>query len=95
MRIGSTAEIDIMTVMGKGITIRGVIEGDVTPAEFIPYLVDLYRQGRLPLEKIIVEYPFEAIEEAAQAALSGAVIKPVVTFNRSTVMLTTLRLYPT
>lgn len=79
--IGASAEIDIMTVMSKGIQIHGVIEGDVTPAVFIPRLIDLYRQGKLPLEKIIVEYPFEAIEEAAQAALSGNVIKPVVTFS--------------
>jgi aryl-alcohol dehydrogenase len=79
--IGATAEFDIMTVMSKGLQIHGVIEGDVTPAQFIPRLVDLYRQGKLPLEKIIVEYPFAAIEEAAQAALSGAVIKPVVTFS--------------
>ncbi|WP_420871558.1 NAD(P)-dependent alcohol dehydrogenase [Gordonia terrae] len=79
--IGGSADVDIMTVMSKGLHLRGVIEGDATPSEFIPQLVDLYREGRLPLEKIITEFPFDAIEDAARAAASSKVIKPVLTFG--------------
>lgn len=79
--LGTKAEFDIMTVMYNGLRIRGVIEGDATPAVFLPQLVDLHRLGRLPVEKLITEYPFEAIESAAQDAAAGKVVKPVLTFG--------------
>lgn len=79
--IGKTAEFDIMTVMTKGIQIRGVIEGDAIPQEFIPRLIALYEQGRFPVDKLITSYPFSEVEAAAQAAASGEVIKSVLTFG--------------
>ncbi|WP_043263097.1 hypothetical protein [Streptomyces sp. CT34] len=79
--IGGQATFDIMTVMTKGLRIRGVIEGDARPAEFIPHLIALHREGRLPLHDIITEFPFAEIERAAQAASAGRVIKPVLRFG--------------
>ncbi|MEU9125132.1 NAD(P)-dependent alcohol dehydrogenase [Streptomyces sp. NPDC048506] len=78
--IGKTAEFDVMTVMTKGLSLRGVIEGDAEPALFIPRLIELHQQGKLPLERIITEFPFTQIEAAAQASLAGEAIKPVLTF---------------
>ncbi|MEV6303111.1 NAD(P)-dependent alcohol dehydrogenase [Actinoplanes sp. NPDC051861] len=74
--IGGTAELDIMTVMAGGLTVRGVIEGDAVPAAFIPHLIDL----GLPVDKLITEYPFDAIEDAAHDAAAGRVVKAVLTF---------------
>ncbi|MFJ8676716.1 NAD(P)-dependent alcohol dehydrogenase [Streptomyces sp. NPDC093589] len=79
--IGRKAEFDIMTVMTKGIQLRGVIEGDAEPQQFIPQLIKLHEQGRLPIEKLVTEYPFSDIEEAARAAAAGEVIKPVLTLS--------------
>ncbi|GIE91330.1 NAD(P)-dependent alcohol dehydrogenase [Actinoplanes regularis] len=79
--IGGTANVDIMTVLAGGISIRGVIEGDADPAVFLPYLIDLHRQGRFPLERLITTYPFAEIERAAQDALTGKTVKPVLTFQ--------------
>ncbi|MEU6331499.1 NAD(P)-dependent alcohol dehydrogenase [Streptomyces sp. NPDC047049] len=79
--IGKSAEFDIMTVMAKGIQLRGVIEGDAVPQSFIPQLIKLYEQGRLPVEKLITTFPFSDIEEAARAAAAGEVIKPVLTLS--------------
>ncbi|WP_430787265.1 NAD(P)-dependent alcohol dehydrogenase [Actinoplanes sp. G11-F43] len=79
--IGGRAEFDIMTVMTNGIRIRGVIEGDASPATFLPQLVDLHRLGRLPVERIVTEYPFTEIETAARHAAEGTVVKPVLTFG--------------
>ncbi|MFH9424301.1 NAD(P)-dependent alcohol dehydrogenase [Streptomyces sp. NPDC017529] len=75
-----TAQFDTMPVITAGITIRGVTEGDANPTEAIPQLVDLYRQGKLPVETLITEFPFTDIEAAAGAALAGHVVKPVLTF---------------
>ncbi len=79
--MGGTAEFDIMTVMAGGIRIRGVIEGDAVPADFLPRLIELQREGRFPVEKMITTYPFEEIERAAQDALAGRAVKPVLTFT--------------
>jgi aryl-alcohol dehydrogenase len=70
--------MDIQSVMSGGKTVRGVIEGDAAPREFIPRLVELHLQGRLPLEKLIRRYDFEDIEIAFADAASGRTIKPVL-----------------
>lgn len=56
----------------------GVMEGDADPDAFIPKLVDLYREGRLPLERLVEFFPLDHIEDAFAAAESGRVIKPVI-----------------
>jgi aryl-alcohol dehydrogenase len=73
------AELPVGLVMGKGLAIRGIVEGDSVPQTFIPELVDLYVRGDLPLEKIITPYDFADFDSAWQAARSGSVVKPVLT----------------
>ena len=70
--------IDVQSVIGGGKTIRGVIEGDAVAQQFVPQLLDLYAEGRLPLEKLIRTYDFDDIDTAVADAGSGATIKPVL-----------------
>jgi aryl-alcohol dehydrogenase len=72
--------MDVRSVISGGKTVRGVIEGDAVPQEFIPRLVDLHASGLLPLEKLIRTYDFEEIDTAFADAASGAAIKPVLRF---------------
>jgi aryl-alcohol dehydrogenase len=48
------------------------------PQRFLPALIELFRSGRLPVDELVQAYPFEDIERAAQDALSGRVVKPVL-----------------
>jgi aryl-alcohol dehydrogenase len=64
-----------------GRSIVGVTEGDSDPETFIPVLAGLYRQGRLPLEKLVKTYPFSEINQAAADAHDGTTIKPVLVFD--------------
>jgi aryl-alcohol dehydrogenase len=73
-------EMDVRSVISGGKTIRGAIEGDAIPQDFIPQLIALNAEGRLPIEKLIRTYPFERIEAAFADATSGETIKPVLTF---------------
>ncbi|MFI7166299.1 NAD(P)-dependent alcohol dehydrogenase [Rhodococcus erythropolis] len=73
--------INASQIISTGITIRGVIEGDATPKEFIPRLVELYNEGKLPIEKLITEYKFSEIDGAATDAAAGKTIKPILTFG--------------
>jgi aryl-alcohol dehydrogenase len=62
-----------------GRTVRGVIQGDSRPRDFIPRLVDLFMAGHFPLDRLVTRYAFADINRAAADAASGATIKPVLT----------------
>jgi aryl-alcohol dehydrogenase len=62
-----------------GLTIRGIIEGDADPEAFIPYLLDLHKQGRFPFDKLITTMPLAQINEAVEAMHRGEILKAVLT----------------
>ncbi|MCW2819804.1 MAG: alcohol dehydrogenase [Marmoricola sp.] len=64
-----------------GKSLIGVIEGDAVPSEFIPRMINLYREGRFPFDQLIQTFPFAAINEANDAAHHGRVTKAVVVFD--------------
>jgi aryl-alcohol dehydrogenase len=74
-------ELDLSAIMSMGRRIVGVVEGGIDPRTFIPRLIEHYRAGELPLEKLVRFYPFSAIDEAFEASKSGEVIKPVLTMK--------------
>jgi aryl-alcohol dehydrogenase len=67
-------------LLSGGRTIRGIVEGDSVPDEFIPQLIEHFRGGRLPFDRLLTHYPFSRINEAIEDARSGRVIKPVLRF---------------
>jgi aryl-alcohol dehydrogenase len=66
-------------VLTYGQTVRGIIEGDSEPERFIPELIEHWRAGRLPLEKLIRTYPLDQINEAIEAQHRGDCVKVVLT----------------
>ena len=48
------------------------------PQLFIPELVEYYRQGRFPFDKLVEFYDFENINQAFEDSRTGKTIKPVV-----------------
>lgn len=75
---GVAAELDVNDIIAMGRTVRGIVEGHSVPDLFIPQLIDLWRAGKLPVDRLIKTYDFDAINEAAEAAGSGAVVKSVL-----------------
>jgi aryl-alcohol dehydrogenase len=67
-----------MDLIMNGRTIKGIIEGDSIPDQFIPKLIELYKQGRFPFDRLITFYPFDDIEKAVEDMEKGLVIKPVL-----------------
>lgn len=78
-RAGTEASFE-MPVLQGGRTIKGVIQGDSRPREFIPRLVDLFMAGRFPLDRLVTRYDFADVNQAAADATSGATIKPVLSW---------------
>lgn len=75
---GAKIEIDLNQWMLTGRSLRGTVEGDANPREFIPQMIEWYRCGQLPLEKIVTTYPFEHIHNAMADMRSAKTIKPVL-----------------
>jgi aryl-alcohol dehydrogenase len=61
-----------------GHSVKGIIEGDSDPDSFIPELVEYYRRGQLPLERLVKTYPISAINQAIRDQHDGACVKVVL-----------------
>ena len=79
---GTEASLDLNSLLnGRGV--KGVIQGDSIPQIFIPKLIEFYKKGQFPFDRLIKLYPFEEIEAAFADSHSGKVIKPILVFNKS------------
>ena len=67
-----------MVAIQWGRTLRGCIQGDAPGDEFIPKLIDYYRQGRMPVDRLVTTYDFADINRAVDDAVSGRTIKAVL-----------------
>jgi aryl-alcohol dehydrogenase len=67
-----------MPFLQFGRVVRGVIQGESHPQEFIPTLVDFLMQGKMPVERMVTFYPLAEINRAAQDSSQGTTIKPVL-----------------
>ena len=70
-----------MDLQLKGRSLRGLMGGDIAPGVFLPRLLDLHRRGRFPFDRLVRNYPFTSVNTAIADSLSGAVVKPVLTFD--------------
>jgi aryl-alcohol dehydrogenase len=68
-------------LLAGGRKLQGIVGGDSAPQAFIPTLIDYYRQGRFPFDRLIRFYPFEEIATAFQDMQRGDTIKPVLRFS--------------
>ncbi|MGP3911447.1 NAD(P)-dependent alcohol dehydrogenase [Nonomuraea sp. 10N515B] len=78
--LGTEVSLDMSSLL-FGRSVRGIVEGDSVPRQFIPKLVDLYQQGRFPFDKLIKTYAFEDINQAVEDSEKGTTLKPVLTFG--------------
>ena len=70
--------VPLPLLLGGGRTLRGLIGGDSAPQRDIPLLLDFWRQGRFPMDRLLTPFAFEDIAGAFAAFHHGSVIKPVL-----------------
>jgi aryl-alcohol dehydrogenase len=75
---GTEVSLDMNQMLAMGRTLRGIVEGQSVPDVFLPRLIELWRQGRFPVDRIMTQYPFSEIQRAADDAEEGKVVKPVL-----------------
>ena len=80
-----TAEmnLNVAHLMTAGRCVRGIIEGDSVPDIFIPTLIELYKQGRFPFDRLVRFYPFAALNDAIRDSETGRAIKAIVRMGES------------
>jgi aryl-alcohol dehydrogenase len=76
-RAGTEVALE-MPFLQFGRALRGVIQGESHPQQFIPRLVDFLMEGRMPVERMVTFYPLSEINRAAQDSSQGSTIKPVL-----------------
>jgi aryl-alcohol dehydrogenase len=78
--MGSVLSVDWIFMVSSHTITSGSFGGG-HPKDNIPRLVEMYRAGELPLERIIETYPMRDINTAIAEMESGRVIKPVLLFS--------------
>ncbi|MEM8935255.1 MAG: NAD(P)-dependent alcohol dehydrogenase [Pseudomonadota bacterium] len=75
---GAVYEIEGSFIMSGGRSIRGVVEGGSDPQTFIPKLMNYYRDGVFPFDRLITFFDFGDIVQAFEQSACGGAIKPVM-----------------
>ena len=79
--VSGPVEIDTtMLFVGPCISFAGTVEGASNPPIFIPKLVQYFKEGKFPVDKLATYYSFEDIHQAMEDARSGKAIKPILLF---------------
>ena len=79
--LGATGDVTFniqAELMGDAKSLIGIVEGDSIPKLFIPKLLDYYKKGMFPFDKLVKFYPFEEINQAFEESGSGKCIKAIL-----------------
>jgi S-(hydroxymethyl)mycothiol dehydrogenase len=75
-------DLPLLDVFGRGGALKSSWYGDCLPERDFPVLIDLYLQGRLPLEAFVSEtIGIDGIEDAFAKMERGEVLRSVVTLG--------------
>ncbi|MCX8125899.1 MAG: NAD(P)-dependent alcohol dehydrogenase [Dehalococcoidia bacterium] len=78
---GGKVAVDLLSLIREK-RLTGSSMGSGVSVLDIPVWVDLFMQGRLPLDRLVSRrYPLEKINEAFKALAAGEIIKPVIIFG--------------
>ncbi len=79
--LGTELVLDANHILFGSRRIQGIQMGDAVGATFVPNMVELMMAGKLPLERLVTEYPFEEINQAFADTKSCKCVKAVLTFD--------------
>jgi Zn-dependent alcohol dehydrogenase len=76
---GAQAPVDLNELVRSEKTLKGSIYGSMRPYADFPRLFELYRRGRLPLDRLVTrEWPLERINEAYEGLIAGTEARSVL-----------------
>jgi len=78
---GAGAVIDA-SQLALGQSLKGIIQGDAISPLFIKELIELYRAGKFPIDRLVSFYEFSDINEAFADVTAGRAVKAVLRFDQ-------------
>ncbi len=76
-RAGVDVALEMRTIQ-QGRIVRGCVQGESDVQKFLPRLIELYRAGQLPIERLVRHYEHAEINDAVADMLAGKTIKAVL-----------------
>jgi len=70
--------LNVAQLLAGGRKLQGILGGSANPQLFIPLMIEYWRQGRFPFDRLITEFAFTELPEAWRASLAGEIIKPIL-----------------
>lgn len=70
--------MDVYGLMEAGKQFVGAVQGQAYLQEYLPLMIQWYREGLLPMEKLVKRYPVSQTEQALEGMRSGNAVKPVL-----------------
>lgn len=77
----SYLNLHMQSFMVSGKQYFGAVQGHSRTAKYIPELIQWWRDGKFPVEKLIKFFDFEDFEGAIKGMGDGSVVKPVLVWN--------------
>jgi aryl-alcohol dehydrogenase len=74
----SVLPVGLIEMQLRGLSFKGIVEGDSDPDVFIPELVGLHLAGRFPFDRLVTKMPFAKINDAVAAQARGEAVKVVL-----------------
>ena len=66
------------STVGSGPVLQFILAGSSTPRLFLPQLIEWYKIGRFPVDRLVKTFAFEEINEAWAESVAGRAVKPVL-----------------
>jgi len=79
-RPGTEVSFEIGASLVKGWTFTTVVQGSSVPQVFIPQLIELWKAGEFPFEKLVSNYTLDQINAGFADSKNGLTVKPVMVF---------------
>lgn len=80
MAPGTEVSFEVGLSLLKGWNFRTIVQGSSVPQQMIPRMIDLWKRGQFPIDKLVKTYDFADINTAFDDSESGAVLKPLLVF---------------
>ena len=74
-------QIPLFNFMTTGKQLIGAVEGGAYPPEYVPKMIQWYREGKFPIDKLMKFIPAEDFEQGLQEMKDGSTIKPILVWS--------------
>ncbi|KAK5117765.1 hypothetical protein LTR85_008740 [Meristemomyces frigidus] len=74
-------DINVFSFMVSGKQFIGAVEGQAYPPEFVPKMVQWYREGKFPIDKLTKFMPADDFEQGLKEMHDGTTIKPILCWS--------------